>query len=433
MGSQDTQTRSRAVLISPEAYTSEAYARAEDDKLWGRAWQVACREEEIPHVGDYVTYDIVKDSIIVVRVAPDRIAAYYNVCRHRGRRLTEGCGHAAKFFCRYHGWKWRLDGENEEVLWGEDYEGALSADDLRLQQVKVGTWGGYVFINMDPNCEPLAEFLGEAADILNPIELDKMRYRWRRWLHFPCNWKTAVEAFIEGYHVVATHPQLTRTGGNRPTWSKAYGKHGVFGSEVGAVGGEQREVRDMREAMAAHFNHLWETLNAMTTQTIVDAANALVDELPANADQGTVAAHMMRRAASMDAARGVIWPKLDAQQVQKAGTGWHIFPNTVILHGPTYALCYRARPNGYDPDSCVFEVYVLERFPEGQEPKPENLYRPIVDEAHWVKILTQDFSNMPEVQRGMHSRGFPGARPNPKQEATIINFHAVLARYMNGQ
>jgi len=80
------------VIISNEAYVSEEYARAEADKLWAKVWQVACREEEVEKVGDYVTYDIMNESISVVRVSPDRIAAYYNVCPHRGRKLTDGCG-----------------------------------------------------------------------------------------------------------------------------------------------------------------------------------------------------------------------------------------------------------------------------------------------------------------------------------------------------
>ena len=72
------------VVIPIEAYVSHDYAAAENDRLWGKVWQVACRVEEIPDVGDYVTYDIVDESIIVVRSAPDTIEAFYNVCQHRG-------------------------------------------------------------------------------------------------------------------------------------------------------------------------------------------------------------------------------------------------------------------------------------------------------------------------------------------------------------
>jgi hypothetical protein len=126
----------------------------------------------------------------------------------------------------------------------------------------------------------------------------------------------------------------------------------------------------------------------------------------------------------------VNWPRIDPAHFAAAGNVWHIFPNTVVIHGPTFALCYRARPDGRDPNSCIFEVYTLERFPEGQEPKPENLHKPDIDEASWRKVLCQDFSNMGAVQRGLRSRGFDGLRPSPVEERAIINFHRVLADYL---
>lgn len=423
-------------VVSPHAHLSEDYARAENDKLWGKVWQVACRVEEIPQVGDYVTYDIVDESIIVVRTAADKISAYYNVCQHRGRRLTEGCGHAAanKFTCRFHGWAWNLQGENTNVLWREDYGDQLRDDHLRLKPVKVDTWGGYVFINMDPDSEPLHDYLGEAARILDPFELDKMRFRWRRWLYFPCNWKTALEAFMEGYHVLGTHPQLTKIGGAKKSWSRAYGKHAVFGVKAeGSIGGATAGAKgsaDIRKGIRDSVNELWETVNASTTQTIVNVANRLVDELPEDATPEQVGMHLMVNAMKEDAARGVIWPKLTSEQVQESGIGWNIFPNTMILHGPTFVLGYRARPHGDNPDSCIFEVYTLDRFPEGEEPKTENLYTPQEDTGAWRKVLGQDFGNMQAVQQGMKSRGYSGAKLNPEQEMVVENFHRTLAEYM---
>ena len=434
-GSGDAAQSEPPVIVPAEAYISPEYAKAEDQKLWGKVWQVACRVEEIPNVGDYVTYDIVEESIIVVRNAPDKISAYYNVCAHRGRNLTDGCGHTKRFACKFHGWKWDLNGENVEVVSRDDWGDSLSADNLRLKQVKVDTWGGYVFINMDPNAEPLRDYLARAADLLDPFQIEKMRYRWRQWLHFPCNWKVAIEAFMEGYHVLGTHPQLTRIGGAKPTWSKAHGRHGVFGtvSTGGGVGGAASGAAgtmDMRKGLAASINEIWETVNASTTQTIVNAANRLVDELPEGTPPEKVAGHLMMSAVRDDAARGVDWPKIDPETFKEAGVGWNIFPNTMILQGPTFVLGYRARPNGVDPNSCIFEVYTLDRFPEGQEPKPENVYQPEMTEENWRKVLMQDFSNMAHVQRGLKSRGFDGARPSPKQEMIVMNFHRHLAAYM---
>jgi hypothetical protein len=190
--------------------------------------------------------------------------------------------------------------------------------------------------------------------------------------------------------------------------------------------------QDARIVAAEQHNNLMQTVDAVTTQTLVNAANRLVDELPPGTPAEQVGAHLLASAIRDDAARGVIWPKIDPAEMAAMGHDWHIFPNTIILPGPTFALCYRARPHGYDPDSCIFEVYVLERFPEGQEPKTEWEHKPDPTEERWLKILSQDFGNMPQVQKGMKSRGFAGARPNPVQEVAVIHFHRLLSKYMNG-
>jgi nitrite reductase/ring-hydroxylating ferredoxin subunit len=427
------------VIIPVEAYTSEAYARAENEKLWAKVWQVACRAEEVPKVGDYVTYDILDESIIVVRTSAERIQAFYNVCQHRGRRLTAGCGHTAQFYCRFHGWRWDLEGANVFVQDREDWGGALTDENLRLKAVNCDTWGGWVWINMDPDCEPLLDYLQPASAMLDPFELDRMRFKWRQWLYFPCNWKTALEAFVESYHVDATHPQLGRWGSYK-FWSKAEGRHGWHGPssprEGGAQGGQGMSAvrtlgdQDPRVSVAEQIDDLMATLDATTTVTFQAVAQRLKDELPEGTPPDQVAMHLMHEAAKADAARGVIWPQIAPEHFAAAGIDWHVFPNSVFLPSITTALCYRARPNGFDPDSCIFEVYVLERFPEGQEPKTEWLFQPDATAERWRLILSQDFQNIAEVQRGMKSRGFPGARPSPIQEIPVTNFHRVLASYM---
>lgn len=429
-----------SVIIPTEAYVSESYAREENEKLWAKVWQIACREEELKAVGDYVTYDILDESIIIVRSSQDKISAFYNVCKHRGRRITSGCGRTRQFFCRFHGWRWNLDGENTHVLDREDWAGCLDNNDIKLTSVKVDTWGGWVWINMDPNCEPLTEYLKPASPMLDAFEFEKMRYRWRQWLYFPSNWKTALESFIESFHVDATHPQLTQWGTNR-WWCKAEGKHAWHGvGELregdggsarggGAIAVGTTDDMDPRISTSELFNELWETVGT-TTKTLVDAAARLKDELPEDTPPEQVAMHLMVSAATMDAERGVIWPQMTPEHYAACGLDWHIFPNSAILPGMTYALCYRVRPNGYDPNSCIFEVYIIERYPDGEEPETEWIYEPDPTEEKWRKILSQDFQNIPEIQKGMKSRAFAGARPSPVQEIPVIHFHRNLAKYM---
>ena len=428
-----------------EAYISEDYARAEGDKLWAKVWQHAGRVEEIPNVGDYLTYDIGADSIVIVRSAPDTIKAFHNVCSHRGRRLIDAppgsqCAHGHKkgFVCGFHGWRYDLDGNCTFKLDEPDWKGALSDKRTRLNEVKADTWGGWIFINMDPNCVPLREFLEPAASKLDPFEFARMRYKWRQWVIFDCNWKTAIEAFMEPYHVEGTHTQLLKYG-QYYAYSKAHGLHGVSGFDERDPALKMKQSstitragkgKDPRISTYELQNEIYTTVNnASTTETLVNAAKRLVDELPEGTPAGEVIKHWLASARADDAKRGVIWPTITPEQMSEAGLAWSVFPNMSILQGITFALCYRARPYGDNPHKCIFESYAIERFPEGQEPQTEWVYADPTAEK-WGYVLAQDFSNMGAVQKGMRSRGFRGTLPNPHQERKVTNFHRNLAQYM---
>jgi hypothetical protein len=266
-----------------------------------------------------------------------------------------------------------------------------------------------------------------------------MRYRCRQWLVFPCNWKTALAAFNESHHAAITHPQLCDWGTPAFYWCRTAGRHAWHGPAAGAGAGRpgnsaaevmQQPGRDPRIGTAQSLHAIMDGVNSCTTDTMLQAADRLVEELPEGTPAGKVLAHFNAVAQTIDAARGVTWPTIDPALQPETGHDWHLFPNSVILQGITYALCYRSRPNGADPNSCIFEVYVIERYPDGQEPRTEWINVPDPTDERWPEVLQQDFSNMPRVQQGMKSRGFKGARPNPRQEITVLNFHKTLAEYM---
>jgi phenylpropionate dioxygenase-like ring-hydroxylating dioxygenase large terminal subunit len=433
-------TTSGPVTYSAEAYLSPEYARAERDKLWRKVWQEVGRVEEVPNVGDYLTYEILDDSILVVRTAPDKINAYHNVCQHRGRRLVDtpkgsinACGNTKQFVCGFHGWRWNLQGENIYVLDKDDWKGALTDERIKLKQVKVDTWGGWIFISMNPDVEPLHVYLEPVTTMLAPFELEKMRYRWRRWAIFNCNWKVGLEAFMEGYHGMATHPQFMKFA----DWyapSHAQGKHSnsSYAPRANAAKAESvmRAVHGDARTMMAEFQQMyWDGMNASTTKTLVDAAQRLATELPEGTPSDQVMKHWLTSAQRDDAARGVVWPQIDPAHLAKTGSSWNIFPNFKVIQLPVAATCYNFRPYGNDPNKCIGEAFVIERFPEGEAPKTEWIYTPVDDPA-WLVVLPQDFSNMEAVQLGMKSAGFSGARPSPVQENTVSNFHRMLAEYM---
>ena len=243
-----------------------------------------------------------------------------------------------------------------------------------MENVKVDTWGGWIWINLDPDSEPLRDYLEPAASMLDPFELQNMRYRWRRWIIFDCNWKVALEAFDETYHVPGTHPEFMRFG-NFVGWGRAQGKHSHIGYDA-PKGMDENKAKlrlgagaDPRKSTAEMQLYTWEEVNTNTTQTLVDAALRLVDELPEGTPADKVLKHWLDSARRDDAARGVIWPTVDPVHVGKSGTSWQIFPNFQIGHAVNNMLCYSARPYGYNPDKCIFEAAVYELFPKGKEPQ----------------------------------------------------------------
>ena len=434
---------SRPMTIGVEAYISEEYARAERDKLWRKVWQQVGRVEELPEVGSYLTYDILDDSIIVVRTGAAEFHAHHNVCMHRGRRLIDTAdgaknarGRARKsFVCGFHGWTYGLDGACTHIREQPDWQEALTPENTHLRPVKVDTWGGWLWINMDPDCEPLADHLFPAAKILDPFGLENMRFKWRKWLNFDCNWKVALEAFNETYHVYTTHPEFNQFGEFKG-WAKAQGKHSNIGYDAPKdLEATKSKIRlgtgaDPRVSTAQMQVYTMEETNATTTQTLVNAAKRLVDELPEGTPSDKVLEHWLASARRDDEARGVIWPTIPGDILGQAGTAWQVFPNFQIGQGLTSALCYGARPHpSYHPDKCIFEVSVFELYPKGEEPQTEWEYTPVGD-PRWRSVLPQDFSNMAAVQQGMKSLGFPGTKPNPYRERSTVNLHYQLSKYM---
>jgi phenylpropionate dioxygenase-like ring-hydroxylating dioxygenase large terminal subunit len=431
---------SMPAIYGVDAYLSKDYLRAERDKLWPKVWLQVGRLEEIPKAGDYITYDILDDTILIVRTAPDKISAYYNVCMHRGRRLVDtpegqrnACGEAEQFTCGFHGWRYDLTGANVHIADRADWRGALTPESLRLREVKCDTWGGWIFINMDPDCQSLLDYLAPIPAMLDPFELQNMHYKWRRWGIFDCNWKVALEAFMEGYHVETTHPEFNKFGSYRSEVQR-YGKHSTRGYAVKGGDGNTGKIRlggggDPRINTAEMVDFTMRNVDTNFTTTLHKTALRLPDELPEGTPASEVLKHWLDSARREDAARGVVWPVVDRVHSNKAGNTWQVFPNFKIGHAVTNALCYAARPYGDNPDKCIFEIFTLELYPPNGDPKAQWEYL-AVDDPRWGSVLPQDFSNMAAVQQGMKCRGFPGPRPNPMQEDAITQLHHALAEFM---
>lgn len=427
--------------ISADNYLSREFAALEKQHLWPKVWQVACREEEVPNPGDFIVYDVADESIIVVRGKDGVLRSFHNSCSHRGSQIVEGCGKTSQFRCPFHGWTFNLEGACTHVLDRADYRGMLDAEDLGLAAVKTEIWGGFVFINMDSASEALSDYLETIPSFLDPFEYENLRYRWYLELKLPCNWKVALEAFMEGYHVAGTHAQLLPVMGDDHTVSKVAGKHAHFGYWDAKVPMghpsprlKQAPPSDVRPNIVEFFRMNEQDLAAILTDRDAEAAKRLLDEVPANADAMTAMVAAIGFGRDAAEAEGAGYPpNLDFAALGRAGSDWHIFPNCVTLPWFDGAIWYRARPDGDDPEKCIFNLWSLKRYAPGAEPKLERRYIDDYKNHSFGLIVDQDLANMVRVQRGMRSRAFRHARPNPVQEMEIINMHRTLENFVLGQ
>jgi hypothetical protein len=196
--------------------------------------------------------------------------------------------------------------------------------------------------------------------------------------------------------------------------------------------GSWQDIQSMPEFVYQQALELHEDLGAMVLDPMMTAIRRMYEETPAKASPELVGQKIWDLHKQALEATGAKWPeKLTPEHVAKAGTSWHIFPNTIVLPNADGVLWYRMRPHPSDPDQCIFDIWCLARFAEGKAPKVEPAVFHGFDEARNANdFLAQDFENMLAVNEGMKSRGWTGARTNPVQEVCVVNFHRALDRYL---
>ena len=421
--------------ISVDRYLSQEWHDREVAHVWRKTWQVACRVEEIPEVGDYVVYDIVHDSLIVTRTGPDEIRAYFNACLHRGTALCDGpTGSATEFRCPFHGFRYGLDGRLNFVPGQWDFE-HLDTAACSLPEAKVGTWGGFVFVNLDPDAASLESYL----EIL-PEHLDWMKFEDRSiGAHVtqvvPCNWKVALEAFAEGYHVPETHYERTAEGRISPDGFAAFTADSTIQYDVWpeckhvdrlilAIGKPSRTVLGQVEEEQAIFD-AWSKAFSLPSRPLESGETA---RQAAAATARTMFGLLFQRDLSGASDTDVL------DQVQ-----YNIFPNFTVWWTTGGPLCYRFRPHGDNPHESIFEVWFLYPQPESAPPLPPARERVLPPGASWSTapelsiygpIIDQDMPNLARLQRGLRTTRATGNILGSYQEIRIRHFHQTLESYL---
>ena len=475
--------------IPTSVYFSPEFHDLEVEKLWSRVWQLACHEDELVDVGDYVVYDIAHLSYLLVRTgeASNDIKAYRNSCLHRGRKLREQPGkRAVNIRCSFHGWSWKLNGELNEIPCQWDFPD-VEPENCGLPEALVERYGGFVFINPDISAEPLRDFLGDFDEHQTTLPLER-RYKA---VHVAkvvrCNWKVCQEAFMESYHVVATHPTLMESLGDANSQYDAYGNYSraispaeVTSPHLAAVpewepDPEGRLYTRFRHPITGHiyersgFNRV-EVTDLEGQLSVFDANGVWIEgelthadphlclwiggeQLPKFEDvpipptersnfpdqRSRLAERKRRELSSLmgDAVSGLNVDSIcDAELID--AIFFSVFPNWHPW-GCLNPIQYRFRPNGDNPDECIFECMLFLPSPLDEGRPPPAAVQWLAADDDWTlapqlgmlaKVFNQDLYNLPQVQHGLKNLSRNHVVFAQYQETKLRHFHLLLQRQL---
>ena len=187
-------------------YTDPAFFELEQTHIWQKSWLFAAHIDELPLPGSYRRWDNAGQPVVIVHGDDGVIRAFYNTCRHRGAPVvTEESGRRARLTCKYHGWTYTHQGDLVSVRDPEDFSD-LDMSCRGLIGIRCEMFGNLIFLNFDKNAPSLLEWLGPIADEWTEFQFDKCRLAARHSFVLDCNWKIAMEANTEVYHVKSIHP-----------------------------------------------------------------------------------------------------------------------------------------------------------------------------------------------------------------------------------
>ena len=380
---------------------------------------MACREEEIPEVGDYQVYDIVGLSFLVVRSGQSEIKAFYNACLHRGRQLRQVAGRESDLRCPFHGWCWNLDGTLKQITCGWDFP-EVRPDEYSLPEVQVATWGGFVFLNPDPDAEPFADFIGDLSSHFDRWPLEERFKSAHVAKIMNCNWKVTQEAFMEAYHVVATHPQIL------PGIADSNSQYDIFGNFSRAI-----------TPNGTPSPHLaWEATEQDKLDAMVDRN---LDEEPTLVVPDGKTAREVAAAGRREPMRLVIGDAVDELSDSEMNDSFYytLFPN---FHpwGAYNMIVYRFRPYGTDHRRSIMECMYLAPFPGDERPPPAPIHW-LSAEDDWTeapelgflaRVFNQDTFNLAKVQVGLEASAADHVPLGSYQESKIRHFHRMLDQWL---
>jgi len=406
------------VPIPKERYTSPEFAELEWSHMWTKTWLFAGRASDAPNAGDYFSFEIGPESVLVIRQPDGTLAARYNVCMHRGNRLREpGRGHAEKFTCLFHGWEFGIDGSLLKALDAECFPQGVDAKKLSLVPVLCETWAGFVFVCLDPNAPPLREYLGIIPEHLDPYHFENWKIAYDCTIEIECNWKACVDAFNEAYHLSATHAWTIEFSDDVNTLYDCYDRHTrMIFPEVQASPrhpGAGTVTPGIKEMFLKRVGVDVDTFEGGPQ----DARRAFADQIRAIAP-----------------GLGADVSELNESQLCD-DFHYTVFPNMTFNSHSLFTWVFTHRPHPTDPNKMYFDFISLTNAPAQDVPRPKKeLYRTedgdtLEGKCDGGELIDEDLYNLPRVQAGMRSGAFRNLHLGT-QEVRILHHHKTLEQYL---
>jgi len=390
-------------------------------QMWTKVWQFACREEEISEPGDIHVYDVGDISVLIVRTENNAIRAYYNSCTHRGTQLCSTDANQKKIRCPYHGFTWNLEGKLTDVPCRWDFP-QIQGNSHNLRDVRSSTWGGFVFINLDPEAQPLEDYLEVIPEHLSRRRFEDMYIAGKYRKILPANWKASLEAFVESLHVAETHGQLSEFTDDINTKYDLYGKNvSRFVTVFGAASASLNKKYSEQDIIDRFFENL--------------SPGDVVPQL----EEGMTARAFMVSRARENIVNLVGRDEVISDTELVDAIQYSIFPNIILFRSVGFPVVYRFLPNGNDPESSIFDFYIMRYVPEGEErPYPAEVVdmgdRSFIDLPElpdWLGLVyDQDVSNLRLQQKGLKVCPSVDVTLSSYHENRIRHYHKTLMEYL---
>jgi Rieske 2Fe-2S family protein len=380
--------------ISPEFYERER------DAIFREAWLNVGRTDDLPRNGSWFTKDIVAagTSVLVTRDMGGDVRAFHNVCRHRGNKLVwsttptqEACGVGRQFACKYHGWRYGLDGGCTYVHQEDEFFG-IDKSEITLASVHCEVWAGFIFVNLAATPrQTLREYLGPMIGALEDYPFDAMTERYSFRAENNSNWKVFIDAFQEYYHVPPLHTHQLGPSFRNP--------EATFEAAHYQLDGPHRVV-----STSGSHKHLFPEEHLYASEALLRSGNTGPWDAP-TIDRPLTGANP----------GGVKRWGID---------NFQIFPNLEILvYERNWYLSYRFWPTS--PNTHVFEADLW--FTPATTAR-ERLAREYA--AVTVKeYALQDAGTLDGTQLGLESRAFT-SYPLNDQEILVRHFHKTVADWV---